>query len=239
MNVISNGVADTAVIVVDNSSLDVDLGFVPSRSMFFKKWENMSDLGCFGTLIVVDKNPERAIKKVQEHLAECSGTVTLVWNADKQKAFSYSMLSLASRMEYSGFKLVGSTARLELANREESIKGRQVSVGHMRDLLIERTREPSKFTSFEIDALIGDQSELIDDAERSLLEQSKHQSEIEMLRMSVEQIPQLHRRVRELQSENLRLKRRNDEMAIQVINEITRHEGASANSNKNTTEGLK
>lgn len=233
MNAVSNNVAGSAVLIFEDSGLNVDLGFIRSRSIFFNDWESIWGSEELGSLIVADKNPERVIQNVRELLAGPTKTVTIVWNAERNKAYSYSMLAFAAGLEYVGFDLFGSTARLEVAVGREHLARRKTPIDEIRSLIIENSRRPSNLTSSDLDDLLEDQEELLDAAELSILEASKLRCEIQALRKSVEQIPMLHTKMRELQSENLRLRRRNDALARKALNKLTGH-SSNPVANKNS-----
>ncbi|MGP5629381.1 hypothetical protein [Corynebacterium casei] len=238
MNAVSNNVAGSAVLIFEDSGLNVDLGFIRSRSIFFNDWESIRESEELDSLVVADKNPDRVIQNVRELLAGPTKAVTIVWNAERNKAYSYSMLAFAAGLEYVGFDLFGSTARLEIAVRQEHLARRQVPVDEIRSLIIENLRRPSNLTSSDVDNLIEDQEKLLDAAEQSILEESKLKCEVQALRKSVEQIPKLHTKLRELQSQNSRLRRRNDALARKALNKLAGHSGNPVSNDKLGSQGV-
>lgn len=227
MNEVCNSSAAAAVLVLGEKGADIDLGFIPSHSIFFNDWDVILECGDYKTVFVVDKNAERVVRNVRDCLDKTIDSITVVWNAERSIAYSYSMLSLAVSMNYVGFVMFGSTARLELVARRELLRGRQVSSDEIRSLLFEQMRKPSNLTVYDVDVLLEDQAALINEVEQLRLDESRFKCEVLELRNRTEQISQLHIKLRELQTEILRLRRRNDALARKALNKLTERKSES------------
>lgn len=191
MAVARDGLECTAVVVLGNSGLSVDLGFVPVGSIFFSKWEDVGQRRELSNLVVVDNNSERVLEHTRKFLNEGIESVTIVWNAEKSRPYSYSMIALAREMGHSSFSLFGSTARLELSVEQKDGRSESTQPEVMRDILIEQFRTPSTLSIGELNSLIEGYEELLDEMEGIALKDSELRLELQVLRKRSSQLPQL------------------------------------------------
>lgn len=222
MAVTRDNLQKTAVVVIGDSGLSVDLGWVSVGSTFFKAWEEVErelDLSC---LVVVDKNPERAIEKSRSVLNQGVGAVTIVWNAERSKPYSYSMIALAREMGHCSFSIFGSTARLEIAVEPAVGLGAPTQPDAMREVLIERFRAPSTLSVGELNTLIEDYEELLHEMETLALKDSELRLELQILRKRSSQLPRLYEKLKTAKTENLRLRKRNDALARKAFNKLSK-----------------
>ncbi|AQS73280.1 hypothetical protein [Corynebacterium ammoniagenes] len=237
MNNNADGPSNVGVIIIGDSGLSVDLGFVPGGSVFFNDWDTVDLQRDSTELIVVDKNSDRTIKHVRRAFVEGIKSVTIVWNAELSKPYSFAMVSLSREMKPNSFRIVGSTAHLEIVSEPVLISGVQVKPEDMRNRLIEEFRKPSNISVGELNLLMQDHADLLTNLEELALSDSGLKLEVEVLRNKVKQLPALHDKLRELQSENLRLRKRNDALARKTFNKLTKRiHGQTADKNAATDE---
>lgn len=213
---------ESGVVLVGDAGLNVDLGFIPDRSIFFADWSGMEQFENISELVVADNDPDRTIQKTREAFSRGLKQVTVVWNVERNKPYSYAMLLLAREAAHSSFSVVGSTAHLELSSKAENAMQKSVSPAQMRDMLQEQVRKPSGLSAGELNFLIMDYSDLLDEMEILALKDSQLRLELEVLQKRTEQLPELHNRLRVLQSENTRLRKRNDTLARKALKELTK-----------------
>lgn len=214
--------AHSGVVIIGDAGLSVDLGFIPDRSVFFEDWSRFEQFEEMTELVVADNNPERTIKKTREGLSRGLDQVTIVWNVERNKPYSYAMLLLAREVVHRSFCIVGSTAHLELTAQAGITAHKSVSPEQIRDMLQEQVRKPSGLSVGELNFLIKDQSDLLDEMESLAFSDSQLRLELEVLQKRAEQLPELHDLLRTLQSENAQLRRRNDTLARKALNKLAK-----------------
>ncbi|NMF31967.1 hypothetical protein HF851_06705 [Corynebacterium ammoniagenes] len=199
----------------------MDLGFVPVGSLFLSDWNQLDDPGAFSSLIVVDRNYDRVIQNSRRLLEEGIGTIKISWNAELSKPYSFAMISLARRTPHWNFEIHGTTAHLELAVDEAKAFSVRMTPEDMRSLLIEQFRKPSNLSVGELRLLIQDQEDLLLELEKVSLYYSEVTLENQVLQKRAAQLPLLYDKMRELQSENVRLRKRNDTLARKAFHKLS------------------
>lgn len=219
------------VVIAGDSGLNVDLGFIPTDSIFLNEWEQLNEIEAISRLYVVDRNFERVIRNCRQKFAGTIETITVVWNVEISAPYSYAMLALAREFPHRSFKIVGSTAHLEIAKVESSLCGLRTPPEDVRGLLIEQFRQPTSISVGELNLVLNDQEDLLGDLDDLVFKCSELSLENSVLRKRAEQLPRLYEKLRELQSHNDRLRKRNDALARKTFNRLAKQVRGSAEKN--------
>lgn len=208
------------VIVIGDGGLQVNLGFVVPGSIYFDRWDDSDVLSELSSLVIVDSNIRRTTSKTIQALDRGIAQVTIVWNAELNQFYSYSMISLAGQARHFGFTIVGSTARLTLSNSSNGMGEESLSLSELRSALIEQSRQPARVSAVDLNKLVESQHELLNELESLSLAESKAQLELQVARKRNAQLPELHSELKKLREENSRLRRRNDALARKALNKL-------------------
>lgn len=106
---------ETGVILLEDSGVDLNLGFISNGAIFYFEWDEALAAG-LSSLIIVDSNISRTLENTRRAFERGVQFVTIIWNAARYKLFSFSVISFIREFDYRRIEIIGSTAHLQLSN---------------------------------------------------------------------------------------------------------------------------
>ena len=225
-----------SVYLIGEAASYVDLGFIPSGSVFYSAYDMGGSTHMGRSVMVVDSNSERTISKLEKLLEEGANCVQVVWNAARWKDYSHSMLAFARKSDSYDLALRGTPAKLTVWQAGLGPGSSSPSIEAMRDALIEQLRSPSPLSKEETECLVKAYAKLLRELEQQVQRNFYLLSKLSEVEQKVRDVPLLIEQVRELNSENEMLSQKNLELSEGTVC-WAEDNGESAEESKESLQG--